>query len=89
MQEVAELMPILPLLKCFGKIVMTDLKYYNYIRKNCMQTTCSLKDFRDLFTMLNFIHLKIWLTLDPILTQVNCIMGLFNTTERMKFSCLF
>lgn len=79
-------MPILPLIKYFGKIVMMDLKYYNYIRKCCMQTTSSLKYFRDLFTMLNFILLKMWLTLDSLLSQVNCIMGLFSTTARIKFS---
>lgn len=57
MQSVAEFMPILPLQKCFGKI-MINLKHYNYIFKSCKQTTLNLRHFRNLFTMLNFILLK-------------------------------
>lgn len=89
MQVAAEFVPILPLLKCFGKTIMIDLKYYNYIRESCMQTTSSLKGFRDLFTMLNFILLKMWLTLDSLLSQVTCITGLFSAAARIKFSYSF
>lgn len=85
MQEVSEFMPIVPLLKCFGKNVIMDLICCDYMRKCCMQTTSSLKDIRDLFTLLNFILVKMWLTLDSLLSQMNCIMVLFSTTIRMKY----